>query len=169
MSRSAGGHAAAAAGSGVAGAHHRAAIISMAVMLSIAIYGIIALTIISTRTKQPPSPDTAITLYVAALFLALASIAYRRTQLRWMRLQAVAGLGGRQSLVKHLFKVTVASTAIGDIIGLLGLMLSFLGGTERDVLIFSAVALLVSVSTYPRLRAWQSTVEYLASDESNVQ
>jgi hypothetical protein len=148
-------------------AHQRAAFVSMVVMLSITMYAVAGLIIISTRGAGQGTPDPPVAFYAAALFLALGSIAFRRTQLRWMRLQAVAGVGGRAALIKHLLTVTIVAMAMAEIIGLLGLVLSFLGGDQREVLIFSAVALIVALSTYPRLKAWKSTVDYLTSGETD--
>jgi hypothetical protein len=111
-------------------------------------------------------PPLRITFYVAALFLAIGSFTFRRTQLRWFKLQAVAGIRGREGLVKYLANITLASVAMAELIGLLGLVLSFLGGDRRDVLTFGLVAMIVALASYPRRIAWERTTNYLTSGEA---
>jgi hypothetical protein len=151
--------------SGVEAAHRRASLASIVVMVNIAICAGIGLVVVTARRTPREEAQLPSAFYVAALFLALGSIALRRTQLRWIRLQTIAEVRGRVALIKHLVTVTIVSTAMAGVIGILGLVLSLTGGERREVLLFSAVALVVALSTYPRLQAWKSTIEYLTSDE----
>ena len=147
-------------------ASHRVAwLILVAVSVSIAIYIVMGLIIVNSRGAVQEPPQLRIPFYVAALFLALGSFTFRRTQLRWIKLQGVAGTRGREGLVKYLVNVTIISVVMGELIGLIGLALAFLGATQRDVLTLGGVGLIVSLSCYPRRIAWERTVDYLFPDK----
>ena len=150
--------------SGTRAAHRGAWLILVAISVSIAIYTVIGLVVVGSRGPAQEPPQLRIPFFVAGLFLALGSFTFRRTQLRWIKLQAVAGARGREGLVKYLFKVTIISVVMAEVIALLGLMLAMQGGSQRDVLTLGGVALIVSLSCYPRRVAWERTVDYLVSE-----
>ncbi|MGH9822951.1 MAG: hypothetical protein ACREDR_06840 [Blastocatellia bacterium] len=134
---------------------------------SIALYVIIGLVILRTRPGSIGPVPGRIPLYVIALFLALASPAYRRTQLRWLRLESVASVKGISGLVKHLYATTLVSAALGEMIGLLGLALLVLGGNIEDLLSLGIVGLVTILVSFPRRRAWLQTVEYLDVEDED--
>lgn len=101
--------------------------------------------------------------YVGAVFMAFGSIAYRRAQMRRLRLEAVAGLRGVEGLIKHLFRVTIVSAAMAEVIGILAILVAVSGGEQMDVIRFGVVALVVGLFTYPRLRAWQQAADFFAA------
>ena len=142
--------------------HRRASFIVTAVITSVLLYVVIALYIVSRPLSQGFSDQTRISFYAAAAFLALGSIFYRRAQMRRMRLEVVTGLRGIKGLLKHFFQVTIASAAIADLIGLLALVVSFVGGDKGDVVRFGVVAVAVALFTYPRRRSWQQAADYFA-------
>ncbi|HYM01248.1 MAG TPA: hypothetical protein VEZ90_19975 [Blastocatellia bacterium] len=142
--------------------------IVLALAASIVLYAIIGLAILRARTAPPGPVQVRIPLYVAAFFLALASLAYRRTQLRWLRLESVARVKGTAGLAKHLYATTLISAALGEAIGLIGLMMSVAGGDLEDILSLGIVGLLTILISYPRRRAWVRTVEYLISSDADT-
>ena len=147
----------------VAEAHRPAELIVLSVAFSVAIYLIIGLIIVNSAESEAESSRFRIPFFVAALFLSLGSIALRRTQLQWMRLQAVAGSKGVSGLLRHLSKFTIISAVIAEMIGLLALPMSFLGGSSTDVLVLGIIGLMVSLSSYPRRGAWEKAANYFAS------
>ena len=151
-------------------AHRIALIVVVAVTLSILCYVVAGLIVLRGKSgtfgaSPPPSP-----IYVAVLFIALGAVALRRTQMRSLRLATVAEVRGTEGLVKHLLNTTIISACLAEVIGLLGLVLCFTGGYVRDILIMGAVAFLIVLPVFPRRRAWERTVAYLApaSPESGV-
>lgn len=101
-------------------------------------------------------------VYVAALFIAMGSIALRRSQMRWLRLSNIAEVRGAEGLIKHLLNMTIILAALAEVIGLLGLVLCFSGGVMRDGLIMGAVAFLIVLPVFPRRQVWEKTVADLA-------
>ena len=150
--------------SGTRAAYRVAWLVLISISVSIAVYTVVGLLVVTSRGAGQPPPQLRIPFFVAGLFLALGSFTFRRTQLRWIKLQAVAGARGREGLVKYMVNVTIISVAMAELIGLIGLALSFLGGTQRDVLTLGGVALIVSLQCYPRRAAWERTVDYLVSE-----
>lgn len=147
----------------VQAAHAKARLIVLAFAASIVLYIAIGLFNASSRAPQVVATSLPYSFYVAAVFLALGSIAYRRAQMRRLRLEAVAGLRGVDGLIKHFFQVTVVSAALAEVIGILAVVISLLGGEQSDVIRLGVVALVVEVFTYPRRRAWRQAIEYFAA------
>ncbi|HKG20728.1 MAG TPA: hypothetical protein VKC34_02425 [Blastocatellia bacterium] len=148
----------------VAQAHRKAMIIMLALTTSIAVYAVLGLIILNTRDAAPRPVQARIPFFVAALFLALGSIAFRRTQLRWLRLEVVGGLRGAEGVVKHFFNTALVSAVLAEAIGLLALVIVFFGGDTRDVLSLGIVALLIVLTSYPRRSDWEKAAEYFAAD-----
>jgi F0F1-type ATP synthase membrane subunit c/vacuolar-type H+-ATPase subunit K len=148
--------------------HRRASFIVTAIITSILLYVVIALYIVSRPLSQGFSDQTRISFYAAATFLALGSIFYRRAQMRRMRLEVVTGLRGINGLLKHFFQVTIVCVAMADLIGLLALVVSFVGGDRSDVVRFGVVAIAVALFTYPRRRSWQQAADYFTDQMPGI-
>jgi hypothetical protein len=155
----------------VSATQRRTALIVVAIAFSVAIYMAIALLILSTAKQTGGGPSN-MQFLIAAGLLAFASIAYRRAQFGRVRLEVIATLRGIEGLIKHFAQTTLIAVAIAEVIGLLGLVMVFFGGTMRDVLIVGIVGLAVIFSNYPRREPWLKTARYfdanLYADESET-
>ena len=147
----------------VAEAHNKAKVIVLVFAASIIVYAVVGLVLIKARQPRILSSEVPIPFYVAALFLALGSIAVRRTQMRRLRLEVVAGLRGINGLINHFLKVTIVSAVMAEVIGMLAFVVVFFGGDQMDVIRLGIVGLVVAVFAFPRRRAWQQTVNYFAA------
>ncbi|HWP42659.1 MAG TPA: hypothetical protein VNO14_05450 [Blastocatellia bacterium] len=143
--------------------HRKARVIVLAMLASIVMYMIVGLVVVGLKEAGSGLEQPPLSFITLVAFLALASTALRRTQFRQMRLQAVAGARGIDGLLRHLMTMTIASAAIAETIGVLALLVSFFGGGQFYVIIFSVVALVVVLSSYPRRAAWEKIVEYYAA------
>jgi hypothetical protein len=137
-------------------------IVVAAVMLSIVAYVAIGLIVLSGKSGGSEGSPVRIPIYVAALFIALGSVALRRSQMRWLRLSTVAEVRGTEGLIGHLLNMTLVLAGLAELIGLLALVLCFMGGEVRDVVIMGAVALLIVLPVFPRRQVWVKTVADLA-------
>lgn len=147
----------------VASPYRTAWTVAVVLGASIIIYTLIGVIIARVSQGVSRGPQLRIQLLVVAMVLALGSVALRRGQFRLARLQDVTALRGIDGLLKHLVTTTIISAAIAEIIGMLGIAVVFFGGNEFDVVAFGVVGLMILFSNYPRRRAWERTVEYLAS------
>ena len=147
----------------VAEAHNKAKVIVLVFAASIIVYTVIGLVLIKAKQPRILSSQVPIPFYVAALFLALGSIAVRRTQMRRLRLEVVAGLRGINGLINHFLKVTIVSAVLAEIIGMLAFVVVFFGGDQNDVIRLGIVGLVVALFAYPRRSAWQQAVAYFAA------
>lgn len=146
--------------------HHFASLIILGVALSAVVYLAVGLVILNARGPDHEAPQLRIPFYTVALFLGLGSIFLRRTQLRWLKLEVVSGYGGLEGLLKYLVNTTILLAGMAEVIGLLGLILCFIGGDLRDVVTLGLIALVLAISSYPRRSAWEKTVAYLQPDTS---
>ncbi|HSE97572.1 MAG TPA: hypothetical protein VLD57_04825 [Blastocatellia bacterium] len=147
----------------VAQVHRKAMLITLAMTASIVIYVVIGIVVVSTREGRAGLEQPPLAFVTLVTFLALGSTVLRRTQLRQMRLEAVAGTRGIDGLLRHLFTMTIISAALAEAIGILALLVSFFGGDQFYVVIFGVVALVVMLSSYPRRAAWEKIAEYFAT------
>ncbi|HEX8090621.1 MAG TPA: hypothetical protein VF762_17305 [Blastocatellia bacterium] len=147
----------------VAEAHHKAKVIVLLLAASIVVYTVAGLLLVNARQPRLISSDVPVPFYVAALFLALGSIALRRAQMRRLRLEVVAGLRGIGGLINHFLQVAVVSAALAEVIGVLALAVVFFGGDQAAVIRLGVVALVVALFAYPRRSAWQRAVDYYAA------
>ena len=147
----------------VRAAHAKARMIVLAFAASIVLYIAIGIFNISSRSSDVSATNLPYSFYVGAIFLALGSIAYRRAQMRRLRLEAVATLRGVDGLIEHFFRVTMVSAALAELIGILAVVISLVGGEQSDVIRLGIVALVVELFTYPRRSAWQQVIAYFAA------
>jgi hypothetical protein len=143
-------------------AHRTAVTVVTALTLSIFVYAGAGILILKA-SKAGSQAELPYPFYAAAAALAIGSIAVRRAQLHRMKLEVVAGTRGVAGLIKHLLNATIIAAAVGEVIGVLALVVAFFGGEQNDVIRLGAVALVVSVYNYPRRSAWQRAVEYFSA------
>jgi hypothetical protein len=145
----------------LAAAHRAASIIVMAIAFSVVVYLVIGFLVVG-EPDESLSPQARVPFYVTAILLAFGSIALRRVELRWAKLQAVAEHNGVEAVLRHLTNVAILSSVLGEVVGLLGLLLVILGGDQAGAFRLCAVALVTVLLNYPRRNAWEQTIEYLA-------
>ncbi len=145
----------------VAAVHRTSRIIVLAMAASIIFYVIIGLTLapsVATAPTQKPMP-----FFVTAIVLAFASLAVRRVQFGSARIEWVANKRGIEALIKHFFITTVIAAALAEAIGILGLLIGFLGGGQMEVVSLGVIAFVMTISNYPRRAAWEQVVEHFAA------
>lgn len=149
--------------SAIAASHRVASILVVAIASSLALYAMIALALAAGAKPQSDMGQLRVALYLAALILALGSIAVRRIMLGADRLDAMARRHGASSLARHFLNVTIISAAMGEAVALIGLVASLLGGGAADFFRLGAVGLAMILISYPRRSAWEQTIERLAA------
>ena len=152
----------------VAAMHRRASLVVLAIAGSILVYIAAGLYIAVSRSSPGLSPSQLSGFYIAAVFLAFGSIAWRRTQMRRLRLEVVTGLRGLDGLLKHFFQTTIITAALAEIIGILALVGGVMSGDKDLVVRLGVVALVVELFTYPRRRAWQQAIDYFAATTPGI-
>jgi hypothetical protein len=146
----------------VAAAYRSAATVVLAIAISIAVYTAAGLLLVRESVQSGPE-QSRMTLIVIAVFLALGSIAIRRTQLSPSKIQAVSEQRGIEGLIKHLFTVTLILAALAEGIGILAILMGRFGGSRLDVITFALVAAVILVSNFPRRASWERAVNFFAS------
>ena len=147
----------------VAAAHRSAATVVLAIAVSIAVYTAAGLLLVREYVLQAGPEQSRMTLIVIAVFLALGSIAIRRTQLSPSKIQGVSEQRGIDGLIKHLFTVTLILAALAEGIGILAILMGRFGGSHLDVITFALVASVILGSNFPRRAAWERAVKFFAS------
>lgn len=143
--------------------HRQAVMIVSLFAMSVVVYTVIGFVLTRSSANEAVSEMRAPFL-IAALALSFTSIGLRRVMLSRARLASVAASRGLNGVIGYIFNITIISSAIGETIGILALVVSFLGGQQTEVLILGAIGMMVVLSNYPRRAAWTNTIEYLAAE-----
>ncbi len=146
----------------VAKIHANATLIVMGFAVLIAIYTALALFMVKGAASSSAAQPR-LTFLLIGLFLAGGSILLRRSQFAAARLEAVALTRGINSLISHIFTITLISSGIGEAIGLLSLIVGIVGGEVREIVTLGIMGLIVVLSNYPRRAAWSKTVDFYAA------
>ncbi|MEW6210080.1 MAG: hypothetical protein AB1631_17065 [Acidobacteriota bacterium] len=145
----------------IAPVHRTSLIIVLAMAASTVFYVIIGLVVAPGASIDPPQKR--MPLLLTALALAFASLIVRRVQFGRGRLEWVAHRRGVEALIKHFFTTTIISSALAEAIGLLALVISFLGGSQMEVISLGVIAFVMTLSNYPRRAAWEQVVDHFAA------
>jgi hypothetical protein len=147
--------------------HRKAVLIVVALTLSVLLQFGLALLILQRGTTSTPS-DLRVPLYGVAAFLAIAAIAVRRVMLLRPRLSGVAEKRGPLGVLRHLFSVTLICAALGEMVFLMGFMMTFFGGDQTDLIRMLVVAAVIVLTSYPRLTTWKQAVAYYSAVRQEV-
>jgi hypothetical protein len=148
----------------LAATHRSAAIIVLALALSIMVYTVAGILLGDGSASRAAPEQSRMMFIVIAVLLALASIGLRRTQLSPSKLQAVVAQRGIEGLIKHFFTTTLILAALAEGIGILSILVSRFGGSKLDVITFGLVAGIILFSNFPRRAAWERAVTFFASN-----
>ncbi|HEY7546083.1 MAG TPA: hypothetical protein VID27_14425, partial [Blastocatellia bacterium] len=55
------------------------------------------------------------------------------------------------------------ASALAEAIGVLGLLIGFLGGSQMEVISLGVISFAMTLSNYPRRAAWEQVVDYFAA------
>lgn len=94
-------------------------------------------------------------LWVAIIFIAIATFVLRRALTRWERLRDAKLLKGFAGLFSTLQTNSIILGALAEAIAVVGLVISILSGSKFDAARAGAVALVVFLMNFPRKSVWQ--------------
>lgn len=115
--------------------------------------------IVSSGDTGSGEPVT--TLWVAVLFVAIGSFVIRRLFFGWERLKNAAVLGGVDGLLRTLQNNGIILGAFGEVIAVLGFVVSLMSGSSLDMFRAAAIALIVFFINFPRKKMWKTVVANL--------
>lgn len=141
--------------------YRTAVMIVMGFGISVLIYLLIA-KVITPKEITPGSERWQQPVYSAAIVLGLVVVVLRRILLSNMVVGPVIQRGA-QSILQHLFVVTLLICALAEIAAIAGLILYFLTGDSQYSLRLSVVSLFLLAYNFPRRGEWERAVAYSAN------
>jgi hypothetical protein len=84
------------------------------------------------------------------------------------RLSGIAEKRGPLGILRHLFSVALLCAALGEMVFLMGFMMTFFGGDQTDLIRMLVVAAVIVLSSYPRLTTWKQAVAYYSAVRHEV-
>lgn len=97
--------------------------------------------------------------YGLTFVYSIGLIVFRRAMLRSDRLMQVAMKRGLRGLVDHLSTVTILMAALGEVVAVVGLVMSVLMRTMEDMVRLGGVGALLILYNLPRRSKWFDLVE----------
>lgn len=93
-------------------------------------------------------------LWVTILALALAAVLLRRVIFTAAPLRDAATVGGASGLLRSLQSKTILMASLGEVIAVLGFIISLASGSALDMVRAAVVALIVFFINFPRKSTW---------------
>lgn len=97
--------------------------------------------------------------YGFAFVYSIGLIIFRRAMLRSDRLMRVVMKRGLRGLVDHLSTLTILMAALGEVVAIVGLVVSVLMRAMEDMVRLGGVGALLILYTFPRRSKWFHLVE----------
>ena len=130
------------------------AIIYMAQFFT-AILLIVASRLVSPDTENSLGQNTLTTLWIAVIFIAVATFVLRRVLFRWERLRDVKLLKGFSGVFGTLQINSIFLGSLAEIIAVIGFIIAMFGGDSGDMLRAGFVSLIIFLLNLPRKSVWQ--------------
>lgn len=110
---------------------------------------------LAINTENAITGQSLTALWVAVLFIAIATFVLRRMLFRWDRLRDIYLLKGMSGLLGSLQTNAVILGSMAEIIAIFGFLIAALGGVKFDMLRAGVVALVVFLINFPRRSVWE--------------
>lgn len=143
--------------------YQTAAFLVFGMMISaLLLFGLVWL--IPVRPENSLDPQTRMTLWVSALFLALGTFILRRMLYRWERLKDIALLKGIPGVLKTLQITAVLLAVMAFFVTIVGFVITFLNGDKFEMIRALIISLVVFIINFPRRAVWKK----IAANLENV-
>lgn len=143
--------------------YQTAAFLVFGLMISaLILFGLVWL--IPVRPENSLDPQTRMTLWVSALFLALGTFILRRMLYRWERLKDISVLKGIPGVLKTLQITAVLLAVMAFFVTVIGFVITFLNGDNFEMIRALIISLVVFIINFPRRAVWKK----IAANLENV-
>ena len=143
--------------------YQTAAFLVFGLMISaLILFGLVWL--IPVRPENSLDPQTRMTLWVSALFLALGTFILRRMLYRWERLKDISLLKGIPGVLKTLQITAVLLAVMAFFVTVIGFVITFLNGDKFEMIRALIISLVVFIINFPRRAVWKK----IAANLENV-
>lgn len=133
-----------------------------AIVIILQILTMLVLTVVAWFVVAYPSVEvseqTSTALWVAILFIAVASFVLRRMWFSWERLKNVALLRGISGLFSSLTTNTILLASFGELIAIMGFLVATLSGDKFEMFRAAAISLIVFLINFPRKSIWKKVL-----------
>ena len=110
---------------------------------------------LAVSTENAITQQSLTALWVAILFIALATFVIRRMLFRWDRLKDIIFTQGDERAFGALQTNAMILGAMAEIIAIMGFLIAALGGVKWDMFRAGVVALVVFLINFPRRSIWE--------------
>jgi hypothetical protein len=132
-----------------------ASVLVLALALSVIAFAVVG-TVASSRTVAVPAAGALLLPLVGAALLTLvASVMIRRVSFQPARILSVHAQAGEKGLAEHMFRITLISSALGEAVGIFGLILGIVSADMYYAYVLCGIGLMAVLSNYPRARQWR--------------
>lgn len=132
-----------------------ASVLVLVFSMSVIMFAVVGTIVVGQRTPSSGENSLLAPLVGAALLTLVASVMIRRVSFQPARLLAAHATGGEQALADLMFRITLISSALGEAVGIFGLILSIVSADMYYAYVLCGIALMAVLSNYPRARQWR--------------
>jgi hypothetical protein len=134
----------------------------LALAMSVGLYMLVGTFVAQEGDSGADVATYRIPLVSIAFASLIASVMYRRVNLLMARLEQVHTARGEAGLARHLLTTTVVSAALGDVVGICGLLVGILTGDTYTMYALCAAALIAILFSLPRANGWREAYRQIA-------
>lgn len=134
---------------------YRATAFIVLVQIIFSLFLIPAAWFLALNTENAVTQQSLTALWVAILFIAVATFVLRRFLFRWDRLKDIYLLKGMSGLLGSLQTNALLLGAMAEVVAILGFLIAALSGVKDHMFRAGAVALLVFLINFPRRSVWE--------------
>lgn len=145
--------------------HKRASTTVISLLVASILLSIIAFLGRSYYTERPSGRALDMAVRLAALFLGLGAIAWRRNKFQAMRLQDIVGLHGPSGLLRTLEKTTLQLALLGIGVTIIGFLMTLYTGNDLYTYWATAISLVVLVYSYPTKSSWSRALARFTAEQ----
>ena len=113
---------------------------------------------LAQTSENDATSQSLFTLWLVILFIAVSSFILRRALFNWGRLTNIAVLKGIPGLLQTLQNNAILLGSLGELIAIIGFLVTILSGDKWEMFRAGAVALIVFLANFPRKTTWRKIV-----------
>lgn len=140
---------------------YRTAVYVVIAQILTALVLIVAAFLVAQTTDNSATSQSIFTLWLTILFIAIGAFGLRRFLFSWSRLQNTALLRGVPGALQTLQTNSILLGLLGEVIAIIGFLVTALGGNKWDIFRAGVVAMIVFLANFPRKSIWEKIIANL--------
>ena len=136
--------------------------ILFALASSVFVYVVVGTIVSQQDAAAQPSNTYRIPLVAGALGALVGSVMFRRLNLSFTRVSQIHATKGASGVIDHLFRTTIVSAALGEAVGIFGLLVGILSADTYTMYALCAAAVVAILFSLPQANGWRELYQQIS-------